>query len=642
MKEHLNEQVKIALERATANLASREQRKEQLQMCQFLRRYLDYAKDPGHSALVEAGTGVGKSYGYLIATCEWLTESENKDNKVVIATNTINLQEQLASKDIPQIKTLYPELSIEKAKGRNNYICLRKLHDPESDSLFTPSNDKFGQILQWLETPEGKEGDKADLTFKITNNEWSAVRSDTIDCYGPTCQYYKKCYYNLSQIKLKKADIIVTTHAMVLTNYVNGGGLPEYTHLVLDEAHNFGRNATSIMTVQIGRERFQYLINMSNNQYCKAVFRKNKTMNEIRSWQTAVTNFSELFFQSLNEGRLLEPQENEYGEMLLQAINQIIPRCNRVIEDKSTQPINKTALINLANESCKLARELDEWLHQPNIKETVYWVENNTICYVPIEIGKMLKPLWSNKNTILTSATLCVAKRFDMIKETLNLPYKQTYSCRLESPFNFKENGLIYIPPQAISPKSSDYINYVTQTTLLALEKTGGKTFILFTSYTMLREVGQRLSAYLGDKIIVLEQGSDSRERLLRTYRENKNAILLGTDTYWEGVDEEIDCVILTKLPFAVPTTPVEEARYESMKNKGLNPFITYSLPQCALKMKQGTGRLIRRQGKRGIIVICDPRINQNWGKQIIQTLPDMKWTQDDALMDSYLNSCAI
>lgn len=634
-KEELNAQAKEALKKVTATLAVSEYREEQLQMCQFLRRYLDFAKTPGHIAMVEAGTGVGKTYGYLVAVYDWLKDQDEK-TRVVIATNTISLQEQLTRKDVPHITTLYPYIKFAKAKGRNNYVCLYKLNNPET-SLFSSGleKEKEEQIREWLNTPEGKYGDRSDITFELSPNDWREVGAETHTCYGSACPHYRDCYYNRAKTEVQKANIIVTTHAMVLTDYIQGNGVPEYTHLILDEAHNFEKNAIAAATVNISRRRVYWLITQSKSKFCHAGFRQGKALKKVDEWQKSLKNLSDSYFDTLTDGRVLTSQESLDGQNLINCIRQILVLAELSIA-KCEKAITKTALKNLADEAATLIYDIETWLTHDS-PDTVYWVAKGEANFVPINIGRQLEGLWASKNTILTSATLCVAKEFQSIRQVLNLDKKTSYACRLESPFNYQQNGLIYVPPSAPSPKSGGYTDYVVDTIVEALKKTGGKTFVLFTSYSMMKTVSESLKENLGDKYTWLVQGTDTRERLLQSYRETRNAVLLGTDTFWEGIDEDIDCVILTKLPFAVPTSPVEEARYELIKASGKNPFIIQAIPQCAIKLKQGAGRLIRHQHKKGVIIICDPRINQNWGKAIINTLPNMKWTGDITLMDGYI-----
>ncbi len=629
LKDILNAQAEKALTKAVSMLSIHETRKEQIKMAQTILRFFNYAKTPGHSLLVEAGTGVGKSFAYLIPVCEHITQ--NPEKKAVIATNTISLQEQLTRKDCPVMGHLY-NLKFEKAKGRNNYVCLKKLLDPEGN-LFAPTteSEQIDMITKWLKTPAGKYGDKSDVDFELNYKAWRSVCSESFDCSGHLCPYKSDCYYNQARSRIQKANVIITTHAMVLTDFQTQT-LPEYDVLILDEAHNFEKNATNALTITINWGRFYRLTTILRGKFCQSAFRHARILGKTEDWAKTMLTTADEFINNLPDGRVYSPglKTDNIQNCLLQG--QLL--IQEALE-KTTLAISQTALINLITEIDVLNNDIKTWTEH-GLKEAVYWVEKKEAKYVPINIGNWLSPLWEEKTTLLTSATLCVDKQFDTIKNSLNLNSK-TYTMQLNSPFNYQENGLIYCPPKAPSPKSSKYEDYVVSITKTILEKSMGKTFILFTSYSMLQATAAQLRQIFGNKFLYLVQGEDTRERLLKQYRTHDNAVLLGTDSFWEGVDEDIDCVILTKLPFAVPTIPIEEAHYEAIKASGQNPFMVRALPECALKLKQGTGRLIRHQQKRGLVVICDPRIKTGWGKIIRRTLPPMKWTEDIELISNYL-----
>lgn len=631
MKDVLNTQAERALTKAVSMLSIHETRKEQVKMAQTILRFLNYAKTPGHSLLVEAGTGVGKSFAYLIPICEYI--SQNPEKKAVIATNTISLQEQLTRKDCPIMSRLY-NLKFEKAKGRNNYVCLKKLLDPEGN-LFTlaAESEQIELITKFLKTPAGKYGDKSDVDFELNSKAWWSVCSESFDCSGQLCPYKAECYYNQARSRMQKANVIITTHAMVLSEFQTQT-LPDYDILVLDEAHNFEKNATNALTITINWRRFYRITTMLRGKFCQSAFRHARTLGKTEEWGKTLLTIADEFVNNLPDGRIYTPG------LKTDDIQSCISQGQLLIQgalEKTTLAISQAALINLLTELETLNKEIKTWTEH-GIKEAVYWVEKKEAKYVPINIGTWLSPLWKEKTTLLTSATLCVDKKFEMIKNSLNLN-SRTYTIRLNSPFNYQENGLIYCPAEAPSPKSTQYENYVISIIKTILEKSMGRTFILFTSYSMLQITAAQLRQVFGNKFLYLVQGEDTRERLLKQYRSHYNAVLLGTDSFWEGVDEDINCVVLTKLPFAVPTTPIEEAHYEAIKASGQNPFMVRALPECALKLKQGTGRLIRHQQKRGVVVICDPRIKTEWGKIIRRTLPPMKWTDNAELISSYLPS---
>ncbi|KUG05272.1 ding family atp-dependent helicase yoaa [hydrocarbon metagenome] len=637
MKNKLNNQAQDALDKIVNKLNKKESRPEQIQMVQFIRRFLNYAKDPGRAAVVEAGTGVGKTFAYLVAFCEHLKSlSTNQQSKLVIATNTINLQEQLIKKDIPIINKLYPGIRFEKAKGKNNYICLRQLAEANNGNLFF--NDKeveeIKKISDWVYNSE--TGDRSDMDFDIDYNTWRSIASDTASCYGNNCPYHSECYYERAKKRLKKADIIITNHAMVLADIQNNN-LPEYSHILIDEAHNFENNALKAMTVEISAQRLKSIIRKINNTYCQAGLRRVKKITAMNATLQGIETNAQEFLDSLPEGRIKTVIDPVKAELLITQLNAVIDILKSALSEEKSVIQNELSLVIEA--ATKLSIEVRAFTFQ-ELESYVYWSKNGKAFFAPTSTS-FLKSYWANKTSVLTSATINVAGSFKPFIWGLNLNPVNTYSLKLNSPFNYKENALVYIPAEAISPKEGQYNEYLIKTIPEIIKKTQGKVFVLFTSYTTLNTVYEATESNLsGFKL--LKQGQGNKDYLLQEFKTSDKSVLFGTDSFWEGVDEELNCVIITKLPFAVPTDPIEEARYEILKNAGKNPFMYKSIPACALKLKQGAGRLIRNSENRGVIVICDPRINAKWGKPIVNTLPEMRWTDNIEVIDMYMPSSKI
>ncbi|WP_054697651.1 ATP-dependent DNA helicase [Syntrophomonas palmitatica] len=609
-------------------------RQEQIKMSQYIRRFLDFAKKPSHSFVVEAGTGIGKSFGYLIPVCEYIKSSP--EAKVVIGTNTINLQEQLYNKDIPFILHYYPDLTFEKAKGKNNYVCLHKLEESEYNLFSSTEKQEFiHKINTWLQTELGREGDRSHIPFQYNEKLWSVVCAESTACLEEMCPHKRKCYFNKARQRLKKADIIVTNHALVLSDYYIQKVFPEYDILILDEGHNFETNAYSIFTTTINQYDFFKLQAVTNSKTCQGAFRKARALGKIKQFQQDINNAAIDFFLSLEDKRFIEPTNNPYAEQLLAVLQGVMPVLNNTININQVQFV-QLELIKLTERILSLIDQLKIWLYQTETGY-VYWAENKEIYYCPLNIAAKLRDFWQTKNTVITSATLSVNQSFKIIKQNLGLT-ENCYSLRLRSPFNYKDNAIVYQPNNAPSPDMDNYNSYLCNTIISVLEKAPGKTFILFTSYKTMQDIYTRVTSKIrGFNWLI--QGTGSKESLLTDFRNNPNSVLFGTDTFWEGVDEKINCVIITKLPFEVPTTPIKEAQYNFIKSRGGNPFIDLSLPRCAIKLKQGVGRLIRSSQQQGVLVICDPRIKKPWGKIIINTLPEMPWTNNLDLIDRYLNA---
>jgi len=407
-KELLNKQTEQALYKVTSSLAKQETRPEQLNMAQFLRRFLDYANKPGHAALVEAGTGVGKSFAYLVPVCEYIQASDQKP-KFVVATNTINLQEQLL-RDIPLIQNHYPKLVFEKAKGRNNYICRRLLSELCEGNLFISNEDieNYKQIEEWIYEQDGT-GDKSDLPFEVDSAVWRAIASDSISCHGAGCYFHQKCFYSKAKQKLAKANVIITNHATVLTDLQNQI-LPDYTHIVIDEAHNFEKNALQSFTTEISMSRFRIITKKLGSNHCQAGLRRGKKLADVQTWIDNTLTMAENFLAGLPEGRVKEDINTDRGFELVNQLKYVLPMLVRSVES-APSPVIKSEFELVLAETKKLIEELLSFLER-NLNPFVYWAENNTAKYAPISTNH-LKLLWESKVAILTSATISVANSFN-------------------------------------------------------------------------------------------------------------------------------------------------------------------------------------------------------------------------------------
>lgn len=634
MKEIINKRIEKQLKEVTSNLEIPEIRDEQLIMSQNLCRFLNYAENPGLGYLIEAGTGVGKSFAYLIALFEHLKNNTEDREKAIIATNTINLQEQLLNKDIPAVQKFYPDLKVEKAKGRNNYVCLRQLKGTYEGNLFIndEADEVFVKIETWLDRDNGS-GDRADVPFKVDNDTWHEISSSAESCHGNNCPFNNKCYYNKAIRKIQRADVIIANHALILTDIKNSF-LPNYTYLIIDEAHNFEKNALKAFTVEINKYRFNRIIKKLKNSYCQAGLRRAKKIEVLEKWFYNIELLADNFLNGLPDGRIYEKPDFIHGEKLLNELYQISTILQSTITKNETTII-KVELEKAVDEIAVLALDIEQFL-MFNSENNVYWCKNKKACYAPITTS-FLQNFWKGKTSVLTSATLTVADSFTNIVMNLNLDKKNIFTLKLDSPFDYKNNAVVYLPSFAISPKEEEYTDYLIQVIPDIVQQTNGKTFVLFTSFSLLNEVFDAVKSKL-QNYMLLKQEKGNRDIILKKFRENGNTVLFGTDSFWEGVDEDINCVIITKLPFAVPTEPIEEAQYEKLKREGKNPFFLKAIPNCALKLKQGTGRLIRNSQKKGVIAILDPRIKASWGNTIVKTLPEMQWINNINKVDNFFN----
>jgi ATP-dependent DNA helicase DinG len=624
--------------------------------------------------LIEAGTGIGKSIAYLVPAIEW--SIINKE-RVIVSTNTINLQEQLLYKDIPNItETLDADFSYILMKGRGNYICLSRIFEIQQD-LFSFIDDEelsqFDQILQWINRTD--DGSLSDLSFMPKPNLWEKINSQSETCSGAGCRYFSRCFLNNVKRKAITANIIVTNHYYLLADaclFESGTSiLPSYDRVIFDEAHNLEDAATSFFTEKITLSFIMRVLNhlysdpKKNKGYLLYLSKKgvvrgqqiDKVLDEVTVLKSSVLQLFESIDVFLRRADLeinysspasshtvIEVNEETknlplWESNVIQQLGMFYRQCTALSaslfqlheelagkeDERSQKQID--GFISRINE---IIHAIDIFLNDEE-RNYVRWIEKRRevgIVVSLIEVGSMLNELIFQrlKSGILTSATLTVDNTFYFMLNRLSL-HGMAEGVKIESPFSYDEQMAILIPTDVLLPNHPDYSIDLGLKILKIVKKTKGKAFVLFTAYKTLNDVYDRVREELEeDGLVVFKQGNDLRKNLLNNFKLNIHSILFGTESFWEGVDapgETLECVIITKLPFKVPTEPVIKARLEEIRARGGNPFMEYSLPLAVIKMKQGIGRLIRKKTDMGIVVILDSRlIYKSYGSVFINSLP--------------------
>jgi len=666
-----------------------EYRQEQEEMTQ----YIQEAINEDRKIIVEAGTGTGKTLAYLIPAIKWAVTNKKK---VIIATNTINLQEQLLLKDIPLAKSIIKEeFSYVLVKGRNNYLCKRlfnelalgKSIDIETFSL--EAREQIEYILKWGN--KTKTGDKSELPFEVFPDVWELVQSTTELCLGKKCPYRKECFYMKTRIEKMEADILISNHHVFFADLNVRAEtdfdseyliLPRYDMVIFDEAHNIESVARSYFSVEVSKISFTRLLNRIYQRKNKrkkeksALIRVEDTVDEkdledsqqyiyllntLKEEISILQNIGDEYFdeirkiyetnteapirKSLNnfemtKSRFLEnlrEKKDIFQSKLTDFLNLMISFNNVIDEEKDKNP----EVINFNNHLKMFKAYIDSFKFINSFEDDnyIYWLDINSkrtnvvLTATPLNIAKKLSSvLFDNLDRLVfASATIVVNGNFDYFKKSLGLDEEDCIEAIIKSPFNYDEQMSVYIPSDIQDSENINaFVSDASRFILDILLKTSGKAFILFTSYTMLNQIYYSISKKLKDKgFEVFLHGDKPRSQLIKEFKEAENPILFGTTSFWEGVDvqgENLSNVIITKLPFLVPTDPVVSAISKKIEENGGNSFTDFQLPEAIIKFKQGVGRLIRKKTDSGNIFILDNRIlKKRYGSLFINALPSQK-----------------
>jgi ATP-dependent DNA helicase DinG len=646
-------------------------RRGQLQMAQAVEQALEEKRH----LIVEAGTGTGKTLAYLMPVIR-------SGKRVIISTGTKNLQEQLFYKDVPFLEqALYGEpasgsrLSVCYMKGRNNYLCRKKLYDLTDQPVLSGLEEieQYRAIAAWEKTTG--TGDRAELAeLPEASLLWHKLDARADTCTGQKCSEFERCFITEMRRKAMESDIIIVNHHLFFADLAiklqadgapDVGILPEAAAVIFDEAHELEDVAGNYFGISVSNLRVEDLA-----RDVESSLQHHRMLSASLSGAIgSLRERSQFFFALLppGGGRFAFETRREFleenGDEFL-ALNQALTRLAGELEGLAQKP---EEVFNFVRRAQEIQMQLQFSLESED-RNTVFWIErrggrtgardgpnprslasegasrgrqNVFLQATPIDVGPILREnLWAKLEcAVLTSATLAVGGAFEYIRQRLGLEHAR--ESVLPSHFDYESQALLYVPPDLPDPRTPQFAVKSSERIRRLLEITRGRAFVLFTSYAQMNDIYQRL---LGEvEFPMLRQGDAPKSALLEEFRLTPNAVLFATSSFWQGVDvqgEQLSCVIIDRLPFAVPSDPVVAARVKAIDADGGNAFFQYQVPAAVITLKQGFGRLIRSLHDRGLLVLLDNRIlKKQYGRVFIESLPNYKRTTDMRVVEEFFGA---
>jgi len=608
-----------------------EHRPQQIAMAAAVEKALD---DKTH-LIVEAGTGVGKSLAYLVPL---ILRAREENKRAVVATYTKALQQQLVDKDLPFLRKVLGDFRYALCVGGENYLCLRRFDHLRMGDLYEQNEvAALNRLFEW--STRTRTGLKSGLDIEPPPALWAKACRQADLCFGKECSFHKDCYYMKAKLVEQQSHILVANHHLFFADMATGGNvLPSFKTVVFDEAHQIEDVATDYLGVEVTNFSVRFLMDQLLSHRTRKGLLTRLTVQDgdaqvVRGMVDGLRVISDNFFLNLHpflikEQSLRIRHRNIVPDILSEPLMELR---DALLELKAETLEEELEIKALANRSQSFANAVRTNLDQ-SADGLVYWAERDNLRYrlvaSPIDVAETLREnlFGKTETVILTSATLSAAGSFTYIKNRLGLD--APVELLLDSPFDFENQAMLYIAPGLDDQQASGYQERFDAELKAVLDVMQGRTLVLFTSYGQLRKSAETLRRELPG-LGFLCQGEMPAYRLIDQFKNIPNAVLMGTASFWQGIDvpgDALQCVVIAKLPFAVPDEPIVEARMERLKN----PFYEYQVPQAALLFRQGFGRLIRTKTDRGAVAVLDSRImTKNYGKMFLRSIPKCRITDE-------------
>lgn len=581
--------------------------------------------------IVEAGTGTGKTFAYLMPALQ-------SGKKIIISTGTRHLQDQLFAKDLPVVRSaLNAPLQTALLKGRSNYLCWHRMGIAATDGkqLSGRQLHELEQVRAW--SARTHSGDVAELGAVPEDSAvWPRVTSTVENCLGQECEYFQDCFVVRARRQAQDADIVVINHHLLFADMVlkeEGFGelLPGADAFIIDEAHQLPEVASVFFGVSLSSHQLRDLVRDTRLEQ----LREAGDMQDLPDAADKLESITHQLRLALGQTDRRAAWSEVAGDVALQSVLQQLAECLQQLLDWLEIAAERGKGLESCRARAALLCERLTLLMNSASSEYIHWFETFRTSFrlnlTPLNVAPVFRSCMEALPSawVFTSATLAVGDSFEHFAGQLGLD--DARRLKLDSPFDYQRNALLYLPENMPAPNERHYVDAVVSCTRDVLEASAGRAFVLFTSHSALQSAAAQLADTLDYPLLV--QGTAPRRELLERFRELGNAVLLGTGSFWEGVDVRgaaLSCVIIDKLPFSSPGDPILQARIEALREQGINPFMAYQLPHAVISLKQGVGRLIRDHSDRGVLVLCDPRLRgKAYGRIFLKSLPNMPSTRN-------------